>query len=339
MNGKQWGLLSIVMILSLIALACSSTPTPVPTDAPTLVLPPDAPSAPSAPPTSAGPSAPPMTEITTLPLPWPLTMPTGQQVQEARECDLEALAEERYSGVTTDGLRASYPAVTSCDWAALAAAYALRAEADESALEAGQLAWANAVSQNVALAFLEPLFLYLDKTDAVAPPPFTQEPVTRITIRYSWTGLGEPYQVTWSVKIENADTNPEVTGTMHGQDDSASVDAEIAQALGQALTDLLPVADSQPLVVCYDNYPDWQITLVYRNGATAKLASHGSNLYFLGGPLWVQLDDQLYLQTSPAILTALADIITALELPVGEPAAWSCFGLESSLLDVLYPGY
>ena len=44
---------------------------------------------------------PPPTRITTLPLPWPLTMPDAQQVQEARGCDVEALVAERYSGVST----------------------------------------------------------------------------------------------------------------------------------------------------------------------------------------------------------------------------------------------
>jgi hypothetical protein len=357
------GRLLFLASLCLLMAACGPPPGPpaTPPAEITALPPPGPPTAPSAeitalPPTGppaapsaeitalppTGPPAAPSAEITALPLPWPLTMPTGQQVREARACDLEALAKERYSGVTTDGLRESYPVVASCDWAVLAAAYALRAEADESTLQAGQLAWANAVSQNVALAFLEPLYLYLERMDAVAPPAFTQVPLTSVAIHYNWTGLAGPAEfdeVEWVVTIENADTVPEVTGTVDGQDYSAASDAEVVQALGQALTGLLPVADSEPLVVCFDNYPDWRIDLVYRNGATAKLASHGSNLYYLGGPWWVELDDQLYLQTSPAILIALADIITALELPVGEPAGMACSSLESNLLDVLYPGY
>lgn len=266
-------------------------------------------------------------------------MPTGQQVQEARGCDFEALIDERYADVTADELRESYPVVTSCDWAVLAAAYALHAEADESAVQPGHLAWANAVYHNAAYAFVDSLYFYLDISGTVAPPPLAQEPLVSVTIRYDWTGMGEPHEVEWVVTIENADTVPEVTGTVEGQAYSATLDAEVVQALGQALTDLLPVAGSESLVVCFDNYPDWQITLVYSNGATAELASHGSNIYTLGGPWWVELDDQLYLQTSPTILIALYDIITALELPVGEPAATYCSGLESSLLDVLYPDY
>jgi hypothetical protein len=314
MKGKHWGFLAIVMILSLTAMACGSTPTPVPTATP---------------------------EIIALPLPWPLTMPTGQQVQEVRGCDLEALGEERYSGVATDQLHESYPIATSCDWAVLAAVYALRAEADESALEAGQLAWANAVSRNPAYAFAETLFFgYMEAPDAVAPPPFTQDPLTSVTIHYDWIGLGgDP--VEYRITVENADTAPEVTGIVDGQDYSSVLDQELAQALGQALTGLLPVAtaDSGSLVVCYDNYPDWQAILTYQNGDTVELATHGANVYGFGGPWWATVEDQLYLQPSPTILIALADIVTALEGPVGEPAAWSCFGLESSILDIFYPDY
>jgi hypothetical protein len=352
MKGKHWCLLAIVVILSLMAMACGSTPTPVPTATPspvpaidTPVPPTDAPTAASVLPTPTltptRPSAAPSAEITTLPLPWPLTMPTGRQVREARGCDVEALTDERYSGVTTDELRESYPVVTSCDWAILAAAYALRAEADESARGTGQLAWANAVSQNPAYAFTEALFFgYLDAPDAVAPPPFTQDPLTGITIQYDWVGLGSD-RVEYRITIENADAAPEVTGTVDGQDYSSALDEELAQALGQALTGLLPVAaaDYESLVVCVDNYPDWQAILTYRNGETVEMATHGSNVYDLGGPWWVTVDDQLYLQPSPNILIALGDIVTTLELPIGQPAGMACFGLQSSVLDIFYPGY
>jgi hypothetical protein len=266
-------------------------------------------------------------------------MPTGEQVQEARGCDLEALVTERYSGVTTGELRKSHPLVTACDWAILSAAYVLRAEADESALEAGQLAWANAVFQNPAYAFTEELFFgYLEASDAVAAPPFTQDPLTTVTIHYNWIGLGgDP--VDYEITIESADTAPEVAGVVDGQEYSSTLDGELVQALGQALTGLIPVAGSEPVVVCYDNYPEWKATLTYQNGKTVDLATHGSNGYDFGGPWWATIDDQLYLQPSPTFLIALADVVMALELPVGEPAATYCFGLESDLLDIMYPDY
>jgi hypothetical protein len=163
--------------------------------------------------------------------------------------------------------------------------------------------------------------------------------LTGAEIHYSWTGLGPPHEVPWHVTIENADTAPEVIGVVDDQDYSAALDEELAQALGDALTGLLPVASSGALVVCTDNSPNWMITLTYQNGETARLANHGSNVYKLGGPWWVRIDDQLYLQTSATILTALYDIITALDLPIGEPRGMYCSGLESSLLDVLYPFY
>jgi hypothetical protein len=103
-------------------------------------------------------------------------MPTAQQVQEARECDIKGLVAERYSGVSTAESRESYPAETACDWAVLAAAYALDAAADVRALHAGQLAWANAISQNVAYAFVESLFFYLDTPGPLHPHPSPKTP-------------------------------------------------------------------------------------------------------------------------------------------------------------------
>jgi hypothetical protein len=90
------------------------------------------------------------------------------------------------------------------------------------------------------------------------------------------------------------------------------------------------------MVVCNDNYPDWSITLRYEDGTDLALKTHGSNIYHLGGPWWVEIDGQLYIQVSDTILSSLHNLIEKLELPVGEPAGMYCFGLEQTLLDLLY---
>jgi hypothetical protein len=263
-------------------------------------------------------------------------MPTEEQIKEARSCDINHLLVERYpDDVSVDGLHDSYSVVTPCDWAVLAAAYADRAETDKDALHDGQMAWANAVSRNAAYALTDELFFgYLEAPDAIAAPPFTQEPLTEVTIQYRWGGLGESVQ--YSITIADADLDPQVTEIVNGEQVSASLPTDVVQALGIALTGLLPVAKTSPIIVCYDNYPDWTINLTYQSGESVVLTTNGSNAYDFGGPWWASIDGQLYFQPSNTILTALIDITDALELPYGQPSATFCHGLESSLLEVLY---
>jgi alpha-tubulin suppressor-like RCC1 family protein len=275
-------------------------------------------------------------EVANLPLAWPLAMPAEAQVEEAGVCDLERASSERYpESVETGNLRDSYRVKGECDWAVLAAAYAARAEADPQALEEGRPAWASAVSQNAAWALTDELFFgYIGAGDAVAAPPFTQEGLASATIRYEWWGLGA--DVAYDVAITDADTAPQVSGTVRDGPYSATLEVEKMQALGDALTDLVPVAKVTPIVVCEDTHPDWTIVLTYRSGERVELKTNGSNLYGLGGPWFVSIGDQEYLQTSDSIVVALGEILQALDLPIGQPAGTYCYGLRASLLDMLY---
>ncbi len=94
--------------------------------------------------------------------------------------------------------------------------------------------------------------------------------------------------------------------------------------------------NSPSLIVCTDNYPEWTVQLTYQGGNSVLLTTNGSNVYTLGGPWWVRIGDQWYFQYSNTIVVALRDMIKALGLPVGQPAATYCYGLKSPLLDMLY---
>ena len=275
--------------------------------------------------------------ITSLPLSWPLSLPTSAQIEEARACPLDdSFISRRYpESISTDMLAGSYPIATVCDWAILAAVYAARAESDTSALPKGQLAWANAVSQNTAYAFTKQLFVgYLAAPDAIAAPPFASERLSRVAIQYQWHGMGK--RVEYSVTIAVADEVAEVSGLVDGMPYSGTLEVDAVQALSGALTGLLPVSRTSQIIVCTDSYPNWNINLAYQNGRLVQLTTSGSNLYRGGGPWWVAIDSQLYVQPSSTLLYAVHHIVDVLGLPVGEPAATACYGLQSDLLDDLY---
>jgi hypothetical protein len=113
------------------------------------------------------------------------------------------------------------------------------------------------------------------------------------------------------------------------------VDTQTLQALGPALTDLLPVASKFTLAPCYDNYPDWVVTLTFADGATLTLQTDNSNFLFFGGPWFTDVDEQSYVQFSAAFAEALSEVVSAVGLPLGEPGAMSCFG--DSVFDKAFP--
>ncbi|MFN2300000.1 MAG: hypothetical protein ACK2UB_14235 [Anaerolineales bacterium] len=269
-------------------------------------------------------------------IPWPLPMPNREQIREARACEIDGLLAERYpESVSAEDFPDHYPVSNACDWAVLAAAYALRTENNRTLLADGRIAWINAVLQNAAYAFTNELFIgYFEAPGAVAAPPFALERLVRIAMDYAWKGYGD--EVAYSIEIENAHLSPDAAGTVDDKPFSSGLSVETAQALGRSLTDLLPVEKEFPIVVCYDNYPNWSLSLTYENGETVELRTNGSNFYGLGGPWWATIDGQLYLQSANAVIQSLRNIVDELDLPFGKPEAMYCYGLKESLLYILY---
>ena len=67
--------------------------------------------------------------------------------------------------------------------------------------------------------------------------------------------------------------------------------------------------------MCSDDYPEWTVTLTFKDATTLKLVTNGSNIFYSGGPWQTEIDKQNYVQYSGAFLDALAAIGTTLQLP------------------------
>jgi hypothetical protein len=276
-------------------------------------------------------------EDVTLPLSWPLVIPSQAQVQSARECNFEALLAERYPfSMSAEDLASAFAARTACDWAVLSVAYANRAGEGQLPPVEGQMAAARSVYLNPAYALTTPvLFPYFGLPNFVEAPPIAQQPLTEVQLLYYWSGMGS--DTYYDVTISAADSEPLASGTFNEQPYRSSPPSAVVQGLGAALTDLVPIERPLTLTICANNYPDWTVTLTYQNGAQLKMVTNLSNALGYGGPWQVAIDGQNYMQYSPAFLFALLDLLDALELPLGQPASVNCSEMEQSLLDMTYP--
>jgi hypothetical protein len=266
---------------------------------------------------------------------WPPAPLSEAQIEEVRACELETLSEERYpNDLQLEELAGAFEPETSCDWATLAFAYTPRLTYGEDFPTLVIEAYTQAVEANRGFALATPLYFWYFGQAPLAPaPPVSNQTIVAVELRYRWSGLGEP--VDYEAVIREADATPilETTPKDLGASSEAS-DAALIQALGAALTDLVPIDSDFSLIPCYDNYPEWTVTLTFADGTRLDLWTD-SNYLFFGGPWFTEIDEQIYLQGSTAFAEALHEFVTALKLPIGEPGAMSCFGDE--VFDKAFP--
>jgi hypothetical protein len=275
---------------------------------------------------------------------WPLTLPSREQIDAARHCDVESLLKSR-SDATLDNPLSESNSPTACDWAVVAAAYAKRADdKSEKASTNGKLAYLRAIMVNPAFAAYDDLLgAYRGLVNA---PPFASQPITKVEMRFEWSGgLAVPVQqIDYKITITKADTKrPVVSGTLktlrekgtHDQDSTpiandgairGTVDPALIQALGPSLVDLVPVNYFVNYLACTDNYPDWHVKLTFKDGTQLELFTNKSNAYFAGGPWQTTIDGQKYIQFGPEFLNSLSDLTSALKMPHGATGAMSCGG-------------
>jgi hypothetical protein len=100
-------------------------------------------------------------------------------------------------------------------------------------------AYARAVTANPAFAFADGLISrYFGKLVLVAPPPIARHTLVGLTLDYKWTGMGT--ERSWSLKISDAATKPNVTVT--GASAKAGVDVrDKIAAFGSKLESFLPI--------------------------------------------------------------------------------------------------
>ena len=275
-----------------------------------------------------------------FPAKWSIAPLTAAQIEEVSNCALEELAAERYpDGTLNAELRDAFSPVSACDWAVLATAYAERISADDPLSEPAKEAFLEAISRNYGFAVTVPLFYpYFGEFSLIELPPFAQQEVTIVKMDYAWIGEGDP--VSYSVRIEQADTKPVVFATVMPESSAPDLslkelDKGKVQALGLALTDLLPIESQFEYVVCTDNYSNWSILLTFKDGTQLNLTNSGSNFIFIGGPWQTKIDDQNYFQFSFAFAQAIFDLCKALGLPFGSPAGMYCGG--DTLFEKAFP--
>ena len=272
---------------------------------------------------------------------WSIAPLTAAQIEEVSNCALEELAAARYpDNILIAELPDAFSPVSACDWAVLAVAYAERRSEDDPLPEPAKEAFLEVISRNYGFAVTTPLFYpYFGEVSLVELPPFAQQEVTTVKMDYTWVGEGD--SVSYSVSIEQADTKPIVSATIMPESFAVNLDLEglekdKVQALGLALTDLLPIESQFEFVVCTDNYPDWLISLTFKDGTQLDLTNSESNFIFIGGPWQMKIDDQNYFQFSFEFAQALFDLCKALGLPFGSPGGMYCGGdtlFEKAFLD------
>lgn len=311
----------LVLWSSLVVLgACGASHAPVATPPPVVANHP--------PPPAPAPAAPASKAV----LAWPVAPFTDAQIAEATGCDVDALATQRYAKeLAVDALPGAFAAKTTCDRAVLAAACIARVKDKDPAPPAACLdAYRAAVGANPAFAFVGSLPAgYFGQLPLVAPPPTAARAVTDLVLAYSWDGLGD--KVAWTLTVHDAATHPtvSVTGPSAPKHVSppATVGANVA-GFGHALGGFLPIKAPLQAVDCTDNYPDWTATLTFDDGSTLSLATHGSNLLGLGGPWQLAVGSANYLQLGPDFTRAVADLVQALDLPIGQPEGEFCRGYD-----------
>jgi hypothetical protein len=263
-------------------------------------------------------------------LAWPVAPFTAAQVAEVKACDVDKLADSRYpKTIAIDALAGSFASKTTCDAAVLAAACAGRLEDDAPAPAPCLDAYRTAIKANAAFIYAGGLMGgYFGKVTQVAAPPIAAHALASVKLDYKWDGLGTG--VAWTLNVDALATKPamRVTGaTVKLPAWSPEIGADIA-ALGHALASFVPLAKPLKAINCYDNYPDWTITLVFDDGSKLELVTNGSNLLGLGGPWQTTIGGVTYMQASPDLVKAVHAIIKVLAMPLGEPEAMTCHGFD-----------
>ena len=274
-------------------------------------------------------------------LKWPVTPATEAQIDEAKACDIDNLVKTRYPNTMgVAALPTAFEPKTACDWAVLAVAYAARHADNEPVAPAGIDAFKRAISANSALAFKLPILSgYFGTQNFVDAPPFASQPITQVEIHHTFSGLGE--QIAYSYTISQANTDkPRVSGKSgvgKTKAISGAVNKALVQSLGTALVDLIPMRAQYTQEVCTDDYPDWTVTLTFKDKTTVKLLTNRSNIFFSGGPWQTIIAKQNYTQYSNRFLVVLLDIGKALQLPADETSAMYCHGLDEDPFTQAFP--
>lgn len=257
---------------------------------------------------------------------FPLPMLTNEQIQEVAECDIENLAQTHYpENIKSNRLIQRFSPVSNCDWAVLAYSYAMRIE-DDTLSQQGIEAYQKAISQNYGFAFPTVIFNnYFGSIPLVQKPQFANQEITKVEIHYSWGGFGNPAYVEHNLVIDQANGNPILISDTDTFEKNVVIDKKEIQGLAEGLIDLMPIGSKIQDLPCTDSFPSWLVTLTFVDGTQVVLETD-SNFLFLGGPWLTQIDGLIYLQNSPVFSNKMGEIMSLLNLSIGEPEGMFCHG-------------
>jgi hypothetical protein len=265
--------------------------------------------------------------------PWPIKPPTIEQVEEIRNCNLRELVQKKYPSKDVFDKSHNWRSLESpCDLGVVASAFVEFSSDRKSIPNEGKLAFAQAFEQNPVIALADPLFYqYFGYENLVGVPPQYDQSVKSIIIDYEWSGLGDPHQIIYHIEIYGADSPMGIgnaTVKAEPQELSIGIKHEVSQELidemSKAISDLIPIKQPFSLVPCTDNYPDWKIKLLFSDNQSLELRTYGSNMLYLGGPWYTEIEGLNYLQFSADIPIAVERILMDMGLPLGQPYAMTC---------------
>ena len=273
-----------------------------------------------------------------FPLEEPITPLSDEQISQVKECDIENFAADRYpEDKKADELIYLFAPETSCDWAVLSYAYAVRLKDNEEMPDIAKNAFSKAIADNPGFALSTPLFYryYYDSFTIVKQPKILDQEITDVTIFYRW---GD--EIEYKVDISQAVTNPSVAVSNYkpvtvNQNINTKIEKDTVQALGKSLSNLLPINSQFSLITCTDNSPDWTTTIRLKDGTLIDLKTNGSNMIHIGGPWQTNIDGQNYLQYSTEFIKAIDALIREIGLPYGQPMGMTCGPM--SVIKQAYP--
>lgn len=279
-----------------------------------------------------------------LPLAWPVQMPSPDQINEVKNCDLDSLAAARYpASLMYWEIPFTYTPENACDLAVLALAYLQHEPNSRIISDNGKKAFIQTLLHNPAFAFHKKLiYPYYSSFELVKAPPFTQQPIQSVVLDYQWWGMGDPSNVAYHIEIRQANLMQEKVSAAIRQQQGETItqftreiSTTLVQSFSTALTDLLPVQSQAQFDVCTDNTPDWQVKITFADGAQITLNTLRSNLISFGGPWQTRIDGQDYIQFSDALSRAFYSLFYQLELIPGQPYATYCHDIDP--LSLVYP--
>ncbi|RMG79427.1 MAG: hypothetical protein D6712_19680 [Chloroflexi bacterium] len=289
------------------------------------------------------------TETPDYPLAWPPAPITDEQLIEARSCSVMLTADNpsplvetllAQAGWSIEFLDSIEMPETPCEQMQLAMAYMqLRRHDDETIPPRAIEAYSAAMQANPALALNIDIFISgLSNTPVIAPPNFTESGLARAVIHYDFpngtffdiviTPAEEGYRVVG--ESERAPLPDEYVVDENGEPIDFSdtydtiIDAALVDSLSSSLVNLVPIDQTFTDQPCWHFYHDWRAELTFNDGTTIEMGTYDSNLYYIGGPWQVKIGEQIYVQMSADFISALLDIVDAVELPLGFVMSGGC---------------